>query len=92
MNIERLRSGTPTKECATVLKMKTISIRHWWLVPTPSTCPFPAGIYIIDNYFVDISKVPPNFDGRFRFRMLQRHLGKLIDELNSFVEIRHYNP
>jgi Protein of unknown function (DUF1091) len=59
-------------------------------LPPQDTCPVPAGTYTVENYFMDISQVPPNFDGRFRVRIMERHMGELIDEFNSFAEMRHY--
>jgi Protein of unknown function (DUF1091) len=59
-------------------------------LPPPNTCPIPAGTYTFDNYFLDASTIPPNFNGRYRFRLMERHLGELIDEANSYVEIQHY--
>jgi hypothetical protein len=39
---------------------------------------------------LDASKVPRNFEGRYRIRAMQRHFDKLIDEINTYAEIRRY--
>jgi hypothetical protein len=36
------------------------------------------------------SKVPRNFEGRYRVRVMQRHFEKLIDEMNFYTEISRY--
>jgi Protein of unknown function (DUF1091) len=59
-------------------------------LPPQNSCPIPAGAYKIENYFMDVSKVPPNFNGRYRIRVMERYLGELIDEANLFIDIVHY--
>jgi hypothetical protein len=37
---------------------------------------------------MDASKVPRNFEGRFRVRVMEKYLEKFIDEINIYSEVR----
>jgi hypothetical protein len=60
-------------------------------LPPPETCPIPKGTYKVENYFMDLSKIPPYFDGHYWIRFTEFFENNLIDEINAYFEIRIYS-
>jgi Protein of unknown function (DUF1091) len=57
--------------------------------PKPGTCPLPKGVRTVNNYIMDASKIPQNFEGKYRGRIMILLNNQLVDEASVYTTIRH---
>jgi Protein of unknown function (DUF1091) len=56
--------------------------------PKPGTCPLPKGVYTINNYLMDSSQIPQNFEGKYRGRIIVLLNDKMVDDASVYSSIR----
>jgi hypothetical protein len=78
-----------TKFCEYYARERAFNSATFEAFGVPDKCPIPKKVYSGETSF-DFSKIPPNFDGRFKIVINYYRFGENVGVFQLLIEIHHY--